>query len=224
MKKDLIQIAIDGTAASGKSTVSLLVSQKLSIPYLSSGKIFRSYAFALKDIDVNDEKAVKKEMKQFEFTFENGNFCINGINVSTDIANDNLSMKASTVSKYAYVRKRYQKDIKRICKKQSIIIDGRDIGTVILPKTPYKFYIDALPRIRAERRAKETGVSIKSKEFDKVLKEIKDRDYQDIHRKQSPLRKAKGAIVIDTSDWTAQRVADEIVFNVRKIKEELEKK
>lgn len=221
MKQQLIQVAIDGPAGSGKTTVGQLVAQKLGIIYMSTGRIFRSYAFALKDIDCSNEETVNKEMKQFEFLFRDGCFLINGIDVTIEIMKDVHSMNASTISKYPAVRKRYEKDLQEIIKTTSLVMDGRDIGTVILPNTPYKFYLDAEVKERTKRRAKDNGISANSKEFDKLLEDIKARDYQDTHRKVSPLKRAKDATYIDSTNMTKEEVADLIVETVNKKRDAL---
>lgn len=221
MKQDLVQVAIDGPAGSGKTTVGQLVANKLGITYMSTGRIFRSYAFALKDIDCKDEEAVKKELKQFKFAFVDGKFTINGLDVSMEIMKDVHSMNASTISKYPDVRKQYEKDLKEIIKTTSLVMDGRDIGTVILPDTPYKFYLDAKVEERTKRRAKDNGINPDTEAFNKLLVQIKERDQQDMNRKVSPLKKAKDAVYIDSTNMTKEEVVDFIVKEVNKKREHL---
>lgn len=216
MKRELVQIAIDGPAGSGKTTVGQLVAAKLGITYMSTGRIFRSYAFALKDVDCSNEKLVNKELKQFKFEFKDNCFLINGIDVTLEIRKDIHSMNASTISKYPEVRKKYEKDLKEIIKTTALVMDGRDIGTVILPDSPYKFFLDADVKERAKRRAKENNIKTDGKEFDKLLEEIKARDYQDTHRKVSPLKRTKDATYIDSTKMTKEEVADLIVETVNK--------
>ncbi|MCQ3915425.1 MAG: (d)CMP kinase [Mycoplasmoidaceae bacterium] len=216
MKHELVQVAIDGPAGSGKTTVGQLVAQRLGIIYMSTGRIFRSYAFALQDIDCKNEEKVVEEMKQFKFQFKDGTFFINGLDVTLEIMKDVHSMNASTISKYPEVRKRYEKDLKEIIKTTSLVMDGRDIGTVILPDSPYKFYLDAEVEERTRRRAKDNGIKVGSKEFKKLLEDIKARDYQDTHRKVSPLKKARDAMYIDSTKMTKEEVVDLIVDTVNK--------
>ncbi|MCQ3908433.1 MAG: (d)CMP kinase [Mycoplasmoidaceae bacterium] len=219
MKHDLIQVAIDGPAGSGKTTVGQLVAQRLGIIYMSTGRIFRSYAFALKDIDCKNEANVVEEMKQFKFEFKDGSFLINGLDVTIEIMKDVYSMNASTISKYPEVRVRYEKDLKEIIKTTSLVMDGRDIGTVILPDTPYKFFLDADVKERTKRRAKDNGIKAGTKEFKKLFEDIQARDYQDTHRKVSPLKKAKDATYIDSTKMTKEEVVDLIVDTVNKKRE-----
>lgn len=216
MKNNLVQVAIDGPAGSGKTTVGQLVAQRLGIIYMSTGRIFRSYAFALKDIDCNNKEVVEEELKQFKFEFKDGCFLINGLDVTVEIMKDVYSMNASTISKYPVVRERYEKDLKEIIKTTSLVMDGRDIGTVILPDTPYKFYLDAQVKERTRRRAKDNGIRVNSNDFKKLLAEIKARDEQDMNRKVSPLKKAKDALYIDSTNMTKEEVVDLIVNEVNK--------
>lgn len=218
MKSKLIQVAIDGPAGAGKTTVGQLVASKLGIIYLSTGRIFRSYAYALKTVDCRDKKTVKNELGQFKFEFIDGNFYINNLNVSREITNDSHSMNASIISSYPFVRRKYEKDLKKIVKKNSLVMDGRDIGTVIIPRSPFKFYLDASINVRAKRRAKELRIDLGSKEFKGIKEALEKRDAQDKKRKISPLRRAKGAIYIKSDNMTAEQVADFICEKVNKIR------
>lgn len=212
----LIQVAIDGPSGAGKTTVGQLVAAKLGIIYLSTGKIFRSYAYALRSINCENTLEVRMELKQFKLDFNDGRFFINGLDVTRDIANDTYSLPASLISSYPFVRRRYEKDLRKIVKKNSLVMDGRDIGTVIIPDTPYKFYLDASLKTRAQRRAKELHKDLKGPEFKKLMDEMKKRDHQDTHRLVSPLRKAKDAFVINSDNMTAEQVADLICEKVNK--------
>lgn len=212
----LIQVAIDGPSGAGKTTVGQLVAAKLGIIYLSTGKIFRSYAYALRSINCENTLEVRMELKQFKLDFNDGRFFINGLDVTRDIANDTYSLPASLISSYPFVRRRYEKDLKKIVKKNSLVMDGRDIGTVIIPNTPYKFYLDASLETRAQRRAKELHKDLKGPEFKKLMDEMKKRDHQDTHRLVSPLRKARDAFVINSDNMTAEQVADLICEKVNK--------
>lgn len=216
--KQLIQVAIDGPAGAGKTTVGQMVANKLGIIYLSTGRIFRSYAYALRSINCANELDVRNELTQFKFEFVDGKFIINGLDVSRDITNDIHSMNASLISSYPFVRKKYEKDLKKIIKKNSLVMDGRDIGTVIIPNTPFKFYLDASIKVRAKRRAKELHQDLNPKELKKIMEDMKKRDYQDTHRKVSPLKKAKDAFVINSDKLTAEQVADLICERVNKVR------
>jgi len=215
MKNDLIQIAIDGPASSGKSTVAQIVASRLSISYLSTGKIFRSYAFVLKDIDCKNHDEVINDLRDIKLEFKNSEFFINGLNATSEIGRDCYSIPASVISAYPEVRERYQEDLKEILKTTSIVMDGRDIGTVILPNTPYKYFLDAKSVVRAERRAKQNGIALNSEAYKDILAEIKLRDKQDTERKEAPLKQAKDALYIDSTKITAEQVADIIYKDVQ---------
>lgn len=219
MKKTLIQVAIDGPAGAGKTTVGQLVASKLGIIYLSTGRIFRSYAYALRSINCANVAEVRNELTQFKFEFIDGKFIINGLDVSRDITNDVHSMNASLISSYPFVRRKYEKDLKKIIKKNSLVMDGRDIGTVIIPNTPFKFYLDASLEIRTKRRAKELHMDLTGKEFKKLMEDMKKRDYQDTHRKVSPLKKAPDAVEINSDKMTAEQVADLICEKINKVRQ-----
>lgn len=218
-KNKYIHVAIDGPAGAGKTTVGILVAGKLGITYLSTGKIFRTYAYALRDIDCHNKIDVWNEMKQFKFEFIDGKFFINGLDVTMDIMGDTHSMNASLISSYPFVRKQYRKDLKKIIKSMSLVMDGRDIGTVIVPKSPFKFFLTADIAVRAERRAKELHMEKGTKDYEELIENIKKRDHQDITRKESPLKKAKDAVLIQSDNMTAEEVADFICDRVNKTKE-----
>jgi len=215
MSKELLQITIDGTASSGKSTVAQYVANQLGIQYISTGKIFRAYALILKHIDPKDKDAICSEIDAIDLVYDNGHFLSNGIDLTSSLTANTLSMPASIISAYADVRKKYIKDIRKIIKHSSIVLDGRDIGTVVLPDAKYKFYLDAKPEVRAKRRALEIGVPLNSKEFELLYKEILQRDHNDKTRKESPLRVPEGATVIDSTDMTVQEVVDVIIKKVK---------
>ncbi len=218
MNKKYIQVAIDGLAAAGKSSIALHVANILGIKYISTGKMFRCYALACKNINYFDEKAVKKELKCFKFQYDNQNFYLNNINVSSDILTEIIANIASIISQYQYVRKRYRKDLKKIIKSTSIVIEGRDIGTAIIPKTPFKYYITATASIRAKRRANQLKINKKSNQYKKILNNIRKRDYQDMTRKINPLKKPKDALLIDTSNLTIDDVVSVIINDINKKK------
>ncbi len=213
--KKLLQIAIDGPASSGKSTIAKAVAKKLHITYISTGRIFRSYAYALKNCDYKNVQLIRKQIKKVNFKLDEKNFYVNGRNVTKEIIKDKWSLPASIISAYDFVREQYRKDINKVIKTLSVILDGRDIGTVILPKAKYKFYLDANVLERCKRRAKDNGIKPNTKAFKYLLKEIELRDYQDKNRKVSPLIKAKDAIYIDSTNMSINQVVNFIVTYVR---------
>lgn len=213
--KKLLQIAIDGPASSGKSTVAQDVAKKLKITYISTGRIFRSYAYALRKFNPRDEKAIRKHIKNVKFKLDKKDFYVNNKKVTKEIIKDKWSLPASIVSAYPFVREQYRKDIAKVVKTLSVILDGRDIGTVIIPKAKYKFFLDADVRERCRRRAKDNGIKPNTKAYANLLKEIKKRDKQDTTRKVAPLKKAKDAIYIDSTKMSQNQVVNLIVKTVR---------
>lgn len=213
--KKLLQIAIDGPASSGKSTIAKAVAKKLHITYISTGRIFRSYAYALAKYDFGNPKLIKRHVSGIKFRLDTKNFYVNGKNVTNEIIKDKWSIPASIISAYPFVRERYRKDIQKVIKTLSVILDGRDIGTVILPRAKYKFYLDANVSERCKRRAKDNGIKKNTKAYKDLLKEIKLRDYYDKHRLISPLKKAKDAIYIDSTNKSINQVVNFIVKKVR---------
>ena len=204
-KKNLLQIAIDGTAGSGKSTVSKEIAKHYKIGYLSTGAIFRCFALAIQKeskFDYLDPKLTKKIIKKTHLKFIDGQFYLNGKDVSKEICQESIGQIASVISQQLFVRKRYEKITRKIIRNKSFVIEGRDIGTVILPKVKYKFYLDASFHVRAKRRVLQLkkwnlpfNVSQQS-----IARNLKIRDDSDKHRKLAALAVAKDAVVINTDN------------------------
>lgn len=208
----MLIIAIDGPAGSGKSTIAKIISEKFSIPYLDTGAMYRGLAYSLseKNIDVNDENKVKKEIlnldMKLEFIDKVQHVFVNGVDTTDYIRNHKISKLASDVSKHKSVRIKLVEIQREFAKKNSVVLDGRDIGTYVLPDAKYKFYLTASPEERAKRRFKELlekGAIITEKE---VLDDINQRDYNDSHREFAPLKKANDAVEIDTTKLAISEV------------------
>lgn len=227
LRKDLTNIynvAIDGPAGSGKSTVAKLLARQNGILYLDTGAMYRACAYkALSNgIDVSDERAVSSIIESIDLTVrhENGGqrTILDGEDVSEKIRQPEISMAASTISAHACVRKKMVEKQREIALKTSCVLDGRDIGTVVLPKADFKFFLTARPEVRAKRRYDE----LKSKGYDVDLAALEEelalRDQQDSTREISPLRQAPDAVLVDTSDMTVE----EVVAHIRsKIQEKI---
>lgn len=214
---DIINIALDGPAGSGKSTVAKIIAQKLNILCLDTGATYRACALACvkAQIDVNDEKAVCSLMEKTKInvSYENGvqHTYLNGEEVSSVIRQNEISMLASTVSAHECVRSKMVKLQRETAETISCVLDGRDIGTNVLPNARFKFFMTASPEIRAKRRFDELVSKGQKVSFEELKKEIINRDEQDKSRKIAPLKQAKDAVMIDTSDMTAEYVADFIL-------------
>lgn len=208
-----INIAIDGPSAAGKSTIARRCAKLLGYSHLDTGAMYRCVAYkALQNgIAFDDEARLVEMIDQMDISFNsNGNVFVDGNDVSLAIRTNEMSMGASDVSKLQAVRQRLVKMQQDIAKEKGYILDGRDIGTVVLKDAELKIYLVASSAARADRRIKE--YIEKGIEFDRdeVIADIERRDYQDSHRANSPLKKADDAIEIDSSNLTIDEVVDQI--------------
>ena len=210
-----INIAIDGPSAAGKSTIAKELAKILNYVHLDTGAMYRSTALkALQcGIALDDEAAVCEMLKNTEITLTpDGKVFLDGKDVSTDIRADEVSMAASDVSKLEKVRADLVARQQEMAKAKGFIMDGRDIGTVVLKDAEVKIYMTASAYARAERRYKQNiEKGIPTSDIETIAKEIAERDYQDMHREHSPLRKADDAIEIDTSYMSKEEVADAVM-------------
>ena len=201
-------IAVDGPSGSGKSSISKEIAKKLNIQYLDTGAMYRLLALYLEE---NNLEFSKEVLKDFNIKQSGETFYLNGVDVSKKIRTNDISKKASDISKIKEVRE-YMVDLQRkISKSHSVILDGRDISTVVFPNADFKIFLTASVEVRAKRRFLED----KTLSYDKILEDIQKRDYQDMNRKNSPLRIAKGATVIDTSQMTKEQVIQRIISLVK---------
>lgn len=217
-------VAIDGPAGSGKSTIAKLVAETLKILYLDTGAMYRACALKCikSGIDVTDEAALEKLISNLDLTvkYDNGTqiTMLDGLDVSSEIRDRNISMSASKVSAAKCVREKMVELQREIAKKQSCVLDGRDIGTNVLPNAEFKFFLTASSQVRAKRRADEYAAKGENYDLNEILKEIEQRDFQDKTRKIAPLLQADDAIVVDTSGMTVEQV---LAFVLSKIREKL---
>lgn len=201
-------IAVDGPSGSGKSSISKEIAKKLNIQYLDTGAMYRLLALYLEE---NNLEFSKEVLKDFNIKQLGETFYLNEVDVSKKIRTNDISKKASDISKIKEVRE-YMVDLQRkISKSHSVILDGRDISTVVFPNADFKIFLTASVEVRAKRRF----LQDKTLSYDKILEDIQKRDYQDMNRKNSPLRIAKGAIVIDTSQMTKEQVIQKIISLVK---------
>ncbi|MBR3364666.1 MAG: (d)CMP kinase [Solobacterium sp.] len=209
-----INIAIDGPSAAGKSTIAKELAKILNYVHLDTGAMYRCTALkALQSgIALDDEAAVCEMLKNTDITLTpDGKVFLDGKDVSTDIRADEVSMAASDVSKLEKVREDLVARQQEMAKAKGFIMDGRDIGTVVLKDAEVKIYMTASAYARAERRYKQNiEKGIPTSDIETIAKEIAERDYQDMHREHSPLRKADDATEIDTSDMTIPEVTEAI--------------
>lgn len=214
MKK--INIAIDGPSAAGKSTISKMVCKELNYVHLDSGAMYRSAAYkALKEnIDLTDETKLVEMLKdtKIELTVD-GKVIVDEIDVSGLIRTEEISMAASNISKLKGVREILVDEQREMAASKGFIMDGRDIGTVVLKDAEVKIFLTASVEARANRRYlqdKEAGFDVN---LEALKEEIEKRDYQDTHRENSPLRKADDAIVVDSSNLSIDEVVN-VILNI----------
>ena len=212
MKK--ISIAIDGPSAAGKSSIAKIVAKKLDYIYIDTGAMYRcvGYYCLQNNIDLNNETAVSAALKNIKITMDSDNHVyLNDYDVSNQIRQDEISMSASLVSSYQDVREFLVKQQRQMANVGGVILDGRDIGTVVLPDAKLKIYQNASVETRAKRRYLENKQRGLAADLETIKKDIEQRDYQDMNRKISPLKKADDAIVLDTSNLSIDEVVNEVL-------------
>lgn len=209
-----INIAIDGPSAAGKSTIAKKLAEKLNYVHLDTGAMYRCTAMkALKTgIDLEDEKALCAMLADTQITLTpQGSVYLDGEDVTSSIRKDEISLAASSVSRHPGVRKDLVNRQKQMAEDGGFIMDGRDIGTVVLPDAKVKVFMTASAQARARRRYDQNmAEGIPSESLEEITQEIMQRDYQDTHRSASPLTKAADAVEIDTSDMTIEQVCKAI--------------
>ena len=210
-------IAIDGPAGAGKSTIARKVAEKLSFIYVDTGAMYRSMAlyFIRHDIAAQDEDKIAAACPDIDVSivYQDGeqHVILNGENVNGLIRTEQVSMMTSDTSKYPVVREKLLSLQRGLAEKENVIMDGRDIGTCVLPNADVKIYLTASAAERARRRYKEQterGVDCDIKEIER---DIIARDEQDMNREVAPLRQAEDAVLVDSSDMTIDQVVDEII-------------
>lgn len=209
-----INIAIDGPSASGKSTIAKRLAKALGYVHIDTGAMYRCVAYlAIKsNIDLSDEESLGRMAETMDIELSaDGRVFLNQEDVTEAIRNEDISVGASKVSIYANVRRAMVKRQQKMAEARGFIVDGRDIGTVVLPDAELKIFQTASAASRAERRYKENLQKGIQSDFELLKSEIEQRDFQDTHRKESPLKKADDAIEIDTSEMTVEQVVSKIL-------------
>lgn len=221
-----MNIAIDGPAGAGKSTIAKRLAKKLGFIYVDTGAMYRAmaYYFLQHNIDAKDENAIAAACPDVDvtITYENGEqqVLLNGENVNGVIRNEEVGNMASSTSVYPVVREKLVELQRQLAKSADVIMDGRDIGTCVLPDAQVKIYLTASSATRAKRRFDELTEKGVSCDLAEIEKDIIDRDYRDMHRDTSPLCQAKDAVLVDSSEMNIDEVVDAIYQVYSKVKKE----
>ena len=213
----MITIAIDGPSGSGKSTISKIIAKKIGFINVDTGALYRTiaYFFLENKINYKEKSEVLKNLNNISVSLKNENFSqtifLNGVDVTQKIRTNEISMVSSEISVIPEVRQFLLKLQRDIAEKNNIVIDGRDIGTVVIPNADVKIFLTADPKVRAKRRYNQLISKGQSTTFDEILELINKRDYNDIHRKISPLKKADDAILVDNSSLNQKNTVDKLM-------------
>ena len=221
MRKNGLVISIDGTAGTGKSTVGKAVAQKLGYGFLSTGELYRALAYKVYEAQLlpQDGAAVLALAQRLTFTFVRQPDAVLKMHVDGEYLGSKLHLEevgnvASQVSTHKEARFVLTEKMRQAGQDGGIIMEGRDIGTVVFPDAEVKFYLSATAQQRAKRRVKQLQEAGEHPDYDKILALIEERDYRDSHRAASPLKPADGAFIIDTSHMTLEQVVETILEKI----------
>ena len=231
MENEKINIAIDGYSSCGKSTLAKLLAKELEYSYVDTGAMYRSFTLYLLNNGLikdgkTSERAIKSSLEEVNVTFkfnpktQSSDTYLNGENVEKEIRSPEISNLVSGISKIREVRQKLIALQKEIGKEKGVVMDGRDIGTAVLPNAKIKFFMDADLDIRTQRRYDELKYKGFEMSFNQVKENLLERDYNDTHRKENPLVKAEDAITLDNSELTIEEL---LAVSVSKVKEVLDK-
>lgn len=213
----MISIAIDGPAGAGKSTIARAAAAKLGYIYIDTGALYRAIGLAAdrNSTNLEAEEEVEKLLKSIDIhlVFVNGEqrVLLNDSDVSKEIRTEKASMMASKVSAIPAVRSALLDMQRSFAKNDNVLMDGRDIGTVVLPNAQVKIFLTASPEVRAKRRVAQLEEKGMAADYNEVLRDIITRDYNDSHREIAPLKPAENAVIFDTSDLTLEQSIEKIV-------------
>lgn len=222
-RKNGLVIAIDGTAGTGKSSVGRAVAEKLGYGFLSTGGLYRALAYQVfaQKIDPADHQAVLAVAQNMQFSFERQpdamlKMFVNGEYLGSKLHLDEVAQTASKVSTHAAARAVLTEKMREIGQHGGIIMEGRDIGTVVFPDAEVKIYLDATAEERANRRVKQLLANGNEADYEQILASIKERDLRDSTRAASPLKPAEDAVKIDTSSLTMPQVIEAVLKEINK--------
>lgn len=209
-------IAIDGPSGSGKSTVAGLLADRLQMLHLDTGAMYRTLAYLAKEegIEASDASALTELARSLPFSIEGQELFLDGQPLPARIREQEYAKAASVVSAHEGVRLAMQSKQRELAARHPLIMDGRDIGTCVIPDTPYKFYLDAQVEERARRRYEQGDRDRFS--YEEVLRALKERDEKDMNRAVAPLKVAEGAIVIDSTKLTIEETVEQMISLMEK--------
>lgn len=215
-----ISVAIDGPAGAGKSTIAKRLAKELGYMYVDTGAIYRTvaYFFDLWGVSPKDIDGINRYIDELNVEIEYDedgvqHMIMNGLDVTEDIRTPDISQKASVIAAHAIVREMLLDMQRDVAKQYNVIMDGRDIGSVVLPKATVKIFLTASPEVRAKRRTEELLAKGQKVNYEKILKDIQQRDYQDTHREIAPLKMCRDSVKVDTSELDI----DGVVAAIREI-------
>ena len=215
-----ISIAIDGPAGAGKSTIARRLAQEMGYLYVDTGAIYRTVAYFMDlwGVSPKDTDGVNRYIDELTVNIEYDDegiqhMIMNGMDVTADIRTPEISQKASLIAAQPVVREALLDMQREAARQYDVVMDGRDIGSVVLPKATVKIFLTASAEVRAHRRCKELQEKAQKVDYDQILKDIRQRDYQDTHRDIAPLKMTRDSVKLDTSDMTI----DQVIAAMKKI-------
>ena len=216
MSDKIFQIAIDGPSGAGKSTIAKRVAAELAIDYMDTGAMYRAVGLKMLrlGIPMEENETLFSMLEDTDVDFSEGKVYLDGEDVSDVIRTQEVSKAASDCSAFATVRRKLVELQQAMGKRKSVIMDGRDIGTVVLKDAEFKFYLTATAEERAMRRYKELREKGSEDTYEKVLEDVNKRDYNDTHREVDPLRQAEDAVLIDSTNMSIEEVVDFVIERV----------
>ncbi|MBR3756274.1 MAG: (d)CMP kinase [Anaerotignum sp.] len=208
----ILRIAVDGPSGAGKSTIAKAVAKKLDIDYIDTGAMYRAVGYKMlqEGVALTDIEGLQAMLDDTEIDFSQGNIYLDGVIVNDYIRTPEISKQASDCSAIGIVRKKLVDLQQKMGESKSVIMDGRDIGTVVFPDAEYKFYVTASAEERARRRHEELIAKGQDVNYDQVLIDINTRDHNDSTREITPLRKADDAVEVDTTSMNIEQVVGHI--------------
>ena len=208
----MLRVAIDGPSGTGKSTIAKATAARFGLEYIDTGAMYRALGLKARrtGVDEFDEEAVREMLAVTSIDFDGGRTMLDGEDVSGLIRTNEISMAASNISKLAIVRAKVDEVSRHLAATKDVVMEGRDIGSTVIPDAEVKIFMTASPEIRAKRRYEQLLAAGKEADYDKIYKEVQERDYQDSHREVSPLRQAEDAVYLDTSDMSIEENVDAV--------------